>query len=60
MADLKTGTFCQSVQLTSGLLYPPQNSTNQASNLDDTNFVSGGGSSDDVQYFGGTYVLYQY
>lgn len=60
MADFKNGTNYLSAQLTGGPLLPPQNTSNQASGLNDTNFVSGGGTSDDKQYFGGAPVAYQF
>jgi len=60
MADFKQGTTYLSVQLTGGPLLPPQNSTNQNSTFQDTNFVSGGGTSNDFQYLGNAWVDYLY
>lgn len=61
MADFKLPSDFASIQIISGPFRGPQNSTNQAaSNSGQTNFVSGGGSSNDSQYIGTAQVIYVY
>lgn len=61
MANLKNNTTFAGIRITSGPLLGPQNSTNQAgSGTGQTNFVSGGGTIDDSQWFGSIRVIYDY
>lgn len=61
MANLKNNTSFAGIRITSGPLLGPQNSTNQAgSGTAQTNFVSGGGTSNDAQWIGSILVIYDY
>jgi len=60
MADLKQASSFAGIQITGGPLLGPQNIINATSgNTNQTNFVSGGGTSDDIQYIGDFRVIYK-